>query len=558
MPNNALLSVVGTDGVVPTYLPDGRWCWWGLHEIYTGTSGSGKYIPKIHDYVMDPETYTVYVVDHLDQVTLIPTLREIRPANMSFSLATTDVLFGTGPGTPSEIYRVYIDKSVTPHVLSVDAALKIPGADSQYAKIFKSTNVGSTGTVVSLVFDNVGNIVSNNVQLELASYDSHINHTIKRVPPCYTTENLVDGDIVTVVFYSNAGHVVHKRQLMVEVTTFIRSINSATRYISHISLETAFMSPTMDHVINFPLNVPLNGMNMMGVVHYSDGSTLKLPVDGSKFKMLGLDQYLSSIEGQPMSLVLAYELGVGEVAYNGLSQDSLRITEPYTLVTVNPNNSYSVKLYVYPEWINETEGYGLRWWLFNMDRNTYFDVTGKVSLSSQTGTFGQKAYGYQQVKNVSINLNTVSPVFSNFIHTQTVEINLYRNPNETADAWTVGHEYVIGRPNYGQGLLALMIANNIVRIKSNIATYTDWKKKVYLDTYPLADTANGETPPDPTHFILQIGSMSKECTVDEWGDNITLPSNINQFAGMNLYIRFVRKIGAQVLQLGMAAMVIKL
>jgi hypothetical protein len=558
VPNNNPLSVVGTDGQVPIYEPNGRWSWWAMHELWLGQAGEKRYVPKPNDYVMDAETYTAYVVDHIDPVTLIPTLREIRPANMSFSLSQTDVLFGTGPGTASEIYRVYIDKSVTPHVLSVDAALKVGGTQCQYAKIFKSTDVTAMGTVVSMVYDASGNLISNNVPLELAALDSHVNHTVKVVAPCYTTSNLVDGELVTVVFYNAAGHVVHKRQLMVEVSSFIRSINTAIRYISHISLESAFLSPTLDRVVNFPVNIPMNSLNMMGVVHYSDGSVLKLPVDGNKFKMYGVDQYVATIVGQTVNLVLSYELSPGEVAYTGLSQDSARINESYSLVTVNPNNSYAVKLFVYPEWISATDGYGLRWWMFNMDRNVYFDVTGSVTLSSQTGSYNPKGYGYQQIKNVQINLNNVSAVFKNFIHTQTVEINLFSNPNDVNDPWTVGHEFVTGRPNYGMGLQAKLLNNFTVRLRSDLNTFEEWKQKVYLDTYPLQDTMNVIAPPEPTHFILTVGTMVKECAISEWNTDIALPSEINQHLNKNLFIRFVRKIGANELQLSMAAMVIKL
>jgi hypothetical protein len=447
---------------------------------------------------------------------------------------------------------------VTPHVLSVDAALKVAGTQCQYAKIFKSTDVTAMGTVVSMVYDASGNLISNNVPLELAALDSHVNHTVKVVAPCYTTSNLVDGELVTVVFYNAAGHVVHKRQLMVEVSSFIRSINTAIRYISHISLESAFLSPTLDRVVNFPVNIPMNSLNMMGVVHYSDGSVLKLPVDGNKFKMYGVDQYVATIVGQTVNLVLSYELSPGEVAYTGLSQDSARINESYSLVTVNPNNSYAVKLFVYPEWISATDGYGLRWWMFNMDRNVYFDVTGSVTLSSQTGSYNPKGYGYQQIKNVQINLNNVSAVFKNFIHTQTVEINLFSNPNDVNDPWTVGHEFVTGRPNYGMGLQAKLLNNFTVRLRSDLNTFEEWKQKVYLDTYPLQDTMNVIAPPEPTHFILTVGTMVKECAISEWNTDIALPSEINQHLNKNLFIRFVRKIGANELQLSMAAMVIKL
>jgi hypothetical protein len=274
--------------------------------------------------------------------------------------------------------------------------------------------------------------------------------------------------------------------------------------------------------------------------------------------MYGVDQYVATIVGQTVNLVLSYELSPGEVAYTGLSQDSARINESYSLVTVNPNNSYAVKLFVYPEWISATDGYGLRWWMFNMDRNVYFDVTGSVTLSSQTGSYNPKGYGYQQIKNVQINLNNVSAVFKNFIHTQTVEINLFSNPNDVNDPWTVGHEFVTGRPNYGMGLQAKLLNNFTVRLRSDLNTFEEWKQKVYLDTYPLQDTMNVIAPPEPTHFILTVGTMVKECAISEWNTDIALPSEINQHLNKNLFIRFVRKIGANELQLSMAAMVIKL
>jgi hypothetical protein len=557
MSNNLLYSVVGTDGIVPIYLPEGRWCWWSMDEIFKGSDGRNMYVPKVNDYVMDHSTYTAYVVDSLDPITLIPVLREIRPANMSFSLSETDILFGTGPGTISEIYRVYVDRSVTPYVMSVDAALKVAGTQCQYAKIFKSTNVTPTGRVVSLIYDSVGNLVSNNVPLEIAAIDSHVNHTVKTVTPCYTTENLIDGEIVTVVFYSNAGHVVHKRQLMVEISTFTRSINTSIKYISHISLECAFLSPTLNHCINFPLNIPLNSLNMMGVVHYSDGSTLTLPVDGTRFKMHGLEQYVSTIVGQPVNLVLSYALGNDECAYSTLSENNNYINEPYQLVTVNSNNSYAVKLFVYPEWISELEGYKLRWWLYNLDRNVYFDVTGKVTFSSSSNGFEQMGYGYSQVKSVMINLADVSGIFKNFIHTQTVEINLFRRPTEIADAWTVNSEHLPETLRYGEGLVAKLTNNNSLNIKSNSVDFTEWKKRVYLNTSPIIDRVNMATVPEPTHFVLQIGQLTQECTMDQWDKNIAMSGSLTQLLSSNLYIRFIQKIGFQELQLSIAAMVLK-
>lgn len=330
------VPVVGTDGVVPVYNPNARWTIFGINDVYMGEEGTSKHVPKINDYVIDPATYTTYRVEALDPVTLIPTLKEIRPANMSYTLSETDVLFGVGPGTQADTYRVYLDKSTLPYTLAVDARLKVGGTLTNYAKIFKGSTIGEDGKVISKMYDSNGNFVSENVPLELIALDSHINHSIKAVPPCYTTEDLQDGEIVTAVFYNSLNGVVSKRQLLVENTSFIRSIDSSRKYVTHISLECPFMSPTLDHVIEFPLNIPLNALNLTGIVHYSDGSTMSLPVDGTKFRMYGLDQYVSSIVGQKVELVLSYTLSANETSYAGVGVEASYVTEPYDLVTIDP------------------------------------------------------------------------------------------------------------------------------------------------------------------------------------------------------------------------------
>ena len=52
-----LVAVIGTDGSVPIYDPDARWCIWEKSEIWLGTTGLKKYIPKVRDWVIDAELY---------------------------------------------------------------------------------------------------------------------------------------------------------------------------------------------------------------------------------------------------------------------------------------------------------------------------------------------------------------------------------------------------------------------------------------------------------------------------------------------------------------------
>lgn len=558
MPIISSAGVTGTDGSVPVYLPEGRWCWWSLNEIWVGPNGPGamRYVPKVLDYVVDPITFTTYIVDHLDPVSLTPTLREIRPSFMVGTFNEVDMLFGVGPGTQSDTYRVYIDKSTTPFTMVVDSRLRIAGSMSSYCKIFKGSDLSETGIVVSEVYDTVGHFLSNNVPLELVAIDNHTNYFIKTVQPCKTTIDLVDGEVVTAVLYSDNGHVVSKRQLLIENTAFIRSINISTKYITNISIKSPFLSATNDHLIEFPLNVPINAINLIGVVSYSDGSTLELPVDGNKFKMHGIDQYLSAIEGQEMDLVLSYALAPTEVAYTGVVSDGHYITEPYRLKTTNPNFSYSVKLFAYPEWVNETYGYKLKWFLLNLDRNIKFDVSNLIQFNPNTGTYNPLDYGVTQRKSVSINLKDVSAAFKSFNHTQVVDISLYAKASSVGTTpWTVSHESNATRPAYGVSLLAKRVSTYTLNIKCNIDSYSEWIEHLYQRTYPLIDVSREIHPPAPTHIQITYGSETKEILVSQWANNISFVNSVT--IDKNVYLTFIKRMGVEVKYLSVAALMIK-
>ena len=40
-------NIIGSDGAVPQYDPDGRWTIWNLDEIYIGGAATRKFVPKI-------------------------------------------------------------------------------------------------------------------------------------------------------------------------------------------------------------------------------------------------------------------------------------------------------------------------------------------------------------------------------------------------------------------------------------------------------------------------------------------------------------------------------
>lgn len=550
---NNFSSIVGIDGITPIYNPEARWCWWNINEIYTGGVGSNKYVPKTNDYVMDSDTYTVYIVVGVDATTLIATLVEIKPSNLSNNLSNDDILFGVGPGTQADTYRVYLDTSVTPYVMAVDARLKVAGTMCSYAKIFKGADTSATGKVVSKLYNQNGTLLSQNIPLELAAVDSHTNHSIRVVSVCYSNDRLADGELVTIVFYNDAGHVVSKRQMLIENTAFIRSVNAGTKYISHISLESPFMTNTNDGLIEFPLNIPTQALNLVGVVHYSDGSTIKMPVDGSKFRMYGIDQYVSTIVGQKIELVLSYVLSPNEIVYGAVVGDGKFITAPYNIVTTKTDGSYMVKLFGYPVWQSDIAGYRMNWFLYNLDRNIKFNVTQYVSYGN-AAAFDPLAYGILQRLSVNINLKDVNGSFKAYIHTQSIDIVLKHPGTDPRTSWLVGFESSVSKPLFGEGLFA-RVTNNTLNISSGIATKELWLEKMYNFTYPLMDKSSEVLPPTPNYFAIVYDNVRYEHPIDNW--NVGLTISVIPTLGKTIFIEFFKRTPNSDIQLSIAGLSIK-
>lgn len=556
MPNSLITPVSGTDGVVPIYDPTARWCWWEINEIYQGGPGSNRYIPKVGDYVVDKLTFTTQIVDSIDPVTLIATLRLLPSPVNSGVFTLDDILVGVGPGTQSDTYRVYVDTSVTPHILAVDARLKIGGSMASYAKIFKGSDVSSTGQVISRLYDQSGSMLSLNIPLELAAINSSVNYSIKVIAPCYTDETLNDGEVVTAVIYSDTGHVISKRQLLVENTAFIRSVNASQKYISHISLETPFLSSTTDTLIEFPINVPIEGLGFMGVVHYSDGSMLRMPVDGTKFKMLGLHQFVGTIVGQRVDLVLSYNVSPNETVYGAINNDGIHITKPYTLVSLAQDGAYAVKLFGYPVWIDAIQGYTMNWTLYTLDRNITYDVTQYVTYDINTGAFRPKAYGFLQNLSVSINLRNVSGAFKSYIHVQSIDIVLAQPGTARSTNWTIGFE-TNQTPPYGIDLFAKanMINSNLWKIKvdADITTQAEWLDRLYYNSKPLMNAQRELAPPTPNFFVVRTAAGGRtEFPISAWNSELTIDDilTIND----TIYIEFIRRLATNDVQLAIAGL----
>jgi hypothetical protein len=570
MPTNNFDNITGSlDGKVPVHDANGRWTQWSLAEIFNGTVGQNRYIPKLRDWVVDIDLAKYWRVTATDPTTGISTLSPIIiQSNVDFG--PYDQLLGVGPGTQSDTYRCYIDQSVLPHTLAVDARLMVGGSMTNKAKIFKGSDLNGTGEVVSGYFDQMGTLLTQDILLELATLPPNnqlvdlgaglmtagANLAIRVVPVCYTTHNLADNELVTIVFYSDTGTVVSKRQLMIENTAFIRNTELGQRQVVGISLESPFLSNTEPKLLQYPLNVPVNGLSMIGVVHYNSGPPLRLPVDGTKFSVWGLERFVSTIVGQKFDLVLNYRLSPGETMVGGNnSGNGSFFSESYSAQTINADGSFTNKLFGYPVWIDGVNGYRMEWFLYSLERAAVFRVTPYVRFNPNTPAFNPTAYGVQQTLSLSLTLKDANGSLPAYVHTQAVTVTLLAAGTARSTNWKIGYT-PSQNPMYGIGVFAssTFVNQNLWKLKidSGFATQAEWLTNLYYRTLPLTDETKETAPPVPNFFKIVIGTNETEYPISQWNTeqiyNTAIPNN------GTVFIKFFLRLADNDIQLAVAGM----
>lgn len=549
MPIDAI-GIVGTDGHTPLYQPDGRWVMWSIHEIYMGGLAQNKFIPKKGDYVIEPETGVTYIVTDLNNVSFMP---EISPINITHTSATHEILSST-----NDNYRIYFDKSITPFSLAVDSLMRVYSSTATFARIYKGTFINPT-KIISRRYDNSGNFIGHDIPLQMVAFNTHDNYAIKSIPTCNTTFDLQDGEICTVVIFDSNGKVISKVSCIVEETTFVAQAYAEQKYITQIFLKSAFINTSQPDDINYPVNLPIPSFNPIGVVQYNDGSQIEYPVDGDKFRLYGLDQFVSTIIGHKVPLVVSYRMDASESALASVNSDNYYITRPYSLKVSNPNTSYNVKLFVYPIWVSEFNGYNYKIFLMNLDRNILFDVTSLISLSSNSPVFNPTAYGITQRLIFNLNLASVSGIFNNFLHVQTVDIILRGPANDTAinNIWEVSSQIPTSIPYYGSNLRAIKdnTVGTKITIHNNLSTVENFIEKLYLSTLPLYNPLAELAPLTPTHIEVKYLLESIIVPISEFNSLFTFNNAVGMYS--NIDIVFLKETMSGYFKLSIASLTVR-
>lgn len=544
------IGVVGVDGHTPLYQPDNRWTMWSIHDIYLGQEGKGKFIPKKGDYVVEPESGNMFKVSELSLVTFIP---ELVPIELRKEV-TVDEISSVTAGA----YRIYFDRSITPFTLAVDGLLRVHGTSASFARIYQGQFIDPT-KIISRRYNNSGEFIGHDIPLELVAFNTHDNYAIKSIPTCNTDQEIPDGEVCTVVIFDSSGKVLSRTTCLLEETTYVAQAYAEQKYITQIFLKSAFISDTTVSDITYPVNLPTQSFNPIGVVQYNDGSQIEYPVDGGKFSLFGMDQFVSTIIGHRVPLVLKYRLDSNEAGLATVQSDNYYITRPYSLIVSSPNTSYNAKLYVYPEWVDAINGYKLTAYLTNLDRNIMFDVTQKIALSPNSPSFNPKGYGLTQRLMFSIDLANVSGIFNHFQHIQTVDIVL-RAPaddNSQLNIWETASQVPSPGAYYGTTLRAVTdpATRKKLSIHNNIGTSDSFIERLYKPTNALFNPTTETQPPKPTHMEVRYLDEAVTLPITDYTSSIQFTQEIRHLS--NVQIVFMRQTTQGFLKLSVAALTVR-
>lgn len=543
--------------IVPKLSPYPGFNMWHISEIYTGT-GTGEYVPNVGDGIIDWDA-GIYRVTDVDVTTGLSTKEAWQAPSDNNTADDVDIILGTGPGEQSESFRVFIDTSTLPYTLAVSSFLNVYGSKNTHVKLFKGTDISSTGEIISAYYDTNGTFLGENIPLEGVPYGSSTSNTVKVPMVAACSQTLEDNDVVTIVAYTATGKATCSAKLLVSNTAFIRSADASLRYITDIAIKSTYLSATDPTVLEYPINVPISTVNVRGVVTYSDGSSTEHAIDGDKFALFGLDNYIATVLGQRSPLVLSYKLSADEYCYNIATGKNGRITKPYYASSVKVSGTYAVKLFVFPVWVSAIQGYRLEYYMYSLDRDEVYYATPYVVYGATSGTFEPLTYGVAQTLNVQIDLSRVNGKFNQYRHAQTFTITLLKPGTENLDNWMIEWSQGNGT-KYGVGLAAEITAVNVnqytLDISCNMNSEEEWLRNVYNYAEPIYDSSTEAEPPVPNYMVIVYGNTRVEKPISVWNSAMTMTSGLAQ--GKNVYIEFIKRTPVTDLKVGIAALPVHL
>lgn len=496
---------------------------WNIDDIYLGPDviPTGVSVPNVNDMVLDWTRgfFRVIAVDDTDiNPTYTPVLSEFDVTLLNNPNAGDILGRGLTGYQPAAHERAFFDNSVVPHTISIDDRYRVYGADAINAKLFKGTDVTSNGTVISLTFNGSGNITGENIALELID---PTNPAIKRPIVIFTNTALNEGELVTLVIYTQEGGAIGEHTFIVKSGTAIRGIEASTISIIDIELVTDLLDDVELDLVKVPANVPITGGDFQARLLYSNGATSLIPIDGTKARIFGLDNFNTAIAGSISDIVLTYFPDTNEPLINSENPELRSISSVYRIQTVTNSLDASFKIYIEVLWNNVSGLYENTYFLTNLKHDILVKLTpSQITIESATAVPISYApnQGVQELVLSILMSDVFASGFAGYTFIQQTKIE-YAGNAEGDNPWLI--DYLNNQTNVFGSLVKFGYSTAgafPLDLTAGEPTLADWLNKLYFSIHPTYDPVLEElVDVTPTHFRLQYGVFtSGDFPIGDW------------------------------------------
>lgn len=510
-----------------------------ISEIYQGQSPTlegGRVVPNVGDHVIDDstgfsKTYRVNSVTE-DLVAVLSPLYSDESQNNN----SNDVL-NTGLSNNSVVKNiVYLDTKGIKSRMTTEHTQYVYGEEFVSCKIFLGTDTTVTGEVISQRYNPEGVVISDVIPLEEISDSPNTPPSagssvrgIKRVPVTVVdATQLTEGSLVTIVYYTATNSSKSMDTFVVTMTDAIRDTDYNTKAIQSIDLVSPLVADIGGYdsaVILNDYGVPFATNSLQCDVTYTDGSVVRLDVDGVKIRLIGVSEFDHFSLGQPTSLTLAYYPAPNE-AVIGVTGTSVRVkTKQYLLANNKADEAFALKVFIEPVWGGPTVGYNIRYWVLNDENSFMVEPAGsniflEGDVDSGTASYNPRLYGTKQHLLVRLNVDGQLPgSYPTHPMTQRVAVTLNTPTAEGLDPW------IIDYPTDGTGTLGLrsriryISSANTLDIRSPMGDYSNLEEMLdalYEPSYPIYDPTLQFTALKPTHIRIEVPGFTHTMPIEDW------------------------------------------
>jgi len=493
--------------------------WWNLPEIFKGKDSvnNGTVVPNVDDGVIDWDNNRIYRVTKRELIRdanyrLVDVVVELTAVDMA-KFSPLSVLMENQPlYQPHVCEKIYLDTSVTPFTMSIDDRYIIPGTDATNCKLFKGTNTGGTGVVLSQTFNPEGRLISENVDLEQI-YDN--NNTWKRPKVFHTNWRLDDNEICTLVIYSADGGVMGEHYFTIKNSNLIRRNDKSQVSITGITLVSSMLSPTDDFLLLLPVNVPVVNGDFRAKLHYSDGSNNIIRIDGNKCVISGLGNFNVGVPNLTTNLVLTYYPDVEEPTLNVNNPLLRNISSIYRVKSVQADPATMFQIFVCPYYNHETEKFNNKYYLLGMLYSLLIEIPNDVLTI--TGDSSYDKLSEELTYHLSLAVSDLIPETLLGVRVTQVTKVTFGDINERGANFLI--DYLGQNNQYGDGVYAEYsdLGNYAMSVKSGCITPQQWLNKLYRPLNTLYDETLRLSAPDPTHFRIKYKGITSDVKLlDDW------------------------------------------